>query len=144
VLSLLPLGAYLYFSYKVFPIGDGSDIRVWGPMFAIGLLPLLAFTVAYFPMAFLIACLFDTVLPALNPLLIFRAIARIPMEYALAVALCLGFAAAGFLLALPLRFVPVLGGLGAAIVSSYFQFIELHIIGRMAHLTEQKLNWHLA
>jgi hypothetical protein len=143
ILALLPLIVYGFLVWKMFGQGveKPSDIVRAAGIFVIGAIPLLLFTAVYYPMVFLIVSVFDTIIPALNPALIFKAIARIPFDYTIALIFIYVLLATGAVLSFPFRFIPIIGGLPAEIVNSYFTFIWLHVLGRMAHQNEGKLNW---
>jgi hypothetical protein len=136
-----PLAALLVFMARISPAGiaEGSGGR--GALVLAGLIAFSLLTASYFPMAFLIACLFDTFAPALNPAVIFRAIGRIPGPYAAVVAAGLCLAGASAAATWSLRPIPVFGSLAAAAISSYALFVQFHMLGRLAHLCEARLEW---
>jgi hypothetical protein len=136
-----PVAALMLLKFRLSPEGIAAGSGTRGALVFLGLVACSLLTIAYFPMAFLIACLFDTFAPALNPAVIFRAIGRVRGEYAAAVTACLAIAGAAAVAQWSLPAVPVLGSLATAAISSYAFFVELHILGRMAHRCEEKLNW---
>jgi uncharacterized protein DUF4013 len=143
VIALLPLVAFGIFMVKIFGVSLGSPQSFAGAtvLLLVGGLPLVVFTVVYWPMVFLIASIFDTIVPGLNPVLIFRAIARVPFDYFVALIFMVVLWAAGAAISFPFRWVPLLGGLFAGIVTTYFQFVYLHVLGWMGHQCESRLNW---
>jgi len=143
VIALLPLAAYGFLIWKTFGAGAAkpADVLKAAGIFVLGAIPLGVFTAIYYPMVFLIASLFDTILPALNPILVFKAMARIPLDYTIALIFIYVLVITGAVLSVPFHFIPLIGGLPAAIVNSYFTFIWLHVLGRMAHQCEERLNW---
>lgn len=142
-IALLPLGAFGIFMFMTFgaSLKTPQGLIAAGFLLVIGGLPLILFTCVYYPMVFLIASVFDTIVPALNPVLIFKAIARIPFDYTIALIFIYPLMLAGFLLSLPFYKIPIIGGFPAAIVNTYFTFVWLHVLGRMAHQCEARLNW---
>lgn len=99
--------------------------------------------VSYLPMALLMVSVLDRRSAALNLLSVIRAIRRAPREYAGAVLLCVGMTLAGALLASPFYSMPVLGGAGVAMIGTYFLFLQLHVLGRMANQCKSRLGWSL-
>src|SRR5262245_17976365 len=143
VIACLPLIAFIVFLFKFggTTVDSAEGLARLGIWAVIGGLPLLLFTVVYYPMVFLIASVFDTITPALNPILIFKAIARVPFDYTIALIFIGVLAVTGVVLSIPFRFIPIVGGLPAAIVNTYFTFMWLHVLGRMGHQCEARLNW---
>lgn len=143
IISFLPLIAFAYFVARTYGAGitEPSDLVKVAGIMLLGAIPLAIFTFVYYPMAFLIVSVFDTIVPALNPLLIFKAIGRIPKDYTIALVFIAVLALAGGTLSYPFRYIPIIGGLPAAIINSYFTFVWLYVLGRMGHQCEEKLNW---
>src|SRR2546426_128415 len=88
------------------------------------------FFLFYYPMALGITSVFNTIAPILNPALVLKAVARIPMEYAWVV----GFFVASGLVEAVLSFVleagvPVLGRVVASIGWAYVTFVQMHVLG---------------
>src|SRR5262249_653666 len=143
VIAFAPLVAYGYLVWKM--VGEGgeslADLVKAAGIFVIGAVPLLIFPAISYPLVFLIANIFATIIPPLNPVLIFKAIARIPFDYTIALFFIYVLLVTGAVLSSPFNFIPIIGGLPATIVNSYFTFIWLHVLGRMGHQCEGRLNW---
>jgi len=95
----------------------------------------------YLPMAFLAACLRAPARRGIDPRTVVLAIRTVPREYGAVAALCLLLTLAGIILVQPFETMPVLGSAGASMIGTYFLFIQLHALGRMAKQCEQKLSW---
>jgi len=143
IISFLPLIAFGYFVFRTYgtSVEQPSDLLKVAGVFLLGAIPLAIFTFVYYPMTFLIVSVFDTIVPALNPVLIFKAIARIPVDYLITLVFIAVLGIAGAIFSYPFRRIPVIGGLPAAVINSYFTFVWLHVLGRMGHQCEGKLNW---
>lgn len=133
------------------PSGDPGPLRVdglsrlarVGLWFILGNLALILVIGAYFPMCLMIAAIFNTVAPALNPAVIARCISRIKADYAMALVFCGLLLAAGIGARLALSIVPFAGAALSALLSAYLMFIQMHILGWTAHQGRDRLNWDI-
>lgn len=121
---------------KIFAPADAQWMR-WAYPAAI------AFGCVYFPMSFAAVAMFDS-LGALNPLLVFTSILKIPGAYLLAVVLLLAiYVASGMgthLLekALP---IPILPGLISEFLGLYLMTVEMRILGLLYWSKKTELGW---
>ncbi len=116
-------------------------VAALGPLFVLVLLVGL-FYLVYLPICMAIVAVFDTVLPALNPILIFRIIFRIGGPYFIAVVLWLSLLVIGGVAGAFLGKVPVAGALALAPVTVYLNLVSTYILGRVCYENEEKIGWH--
>jgi predicted Zn finger-like uncharacterized protein len=114
-----------------------------GALFLIGNLILVPLVFLYYPMCLMIAAIWNTVAPALNPALIARCIGRIKRDYAIALVFLAVLAVGGFVVQLVFSIIPLLGALVASLVGSYLTFIQMHILGWTAWQGWDRLNWDI-
>ena len=111
--------------------------------FTLLLLLMFVFYLIYLPICVAIVALFETVLPGLNPVLIFRIISRIGPPYFMAVALwgslivILAFAEA-----LLNKSMGLLGVLLTAPFAVYVMLVSAYILGRVCYENEEKIGWY--
>jgi len=107
------------------------------------LVMMFVFYLIYLPICVAIVALFETVLPGLNPVLIFRIISRIGPPYFMAVALwgslivILAFAETVLN-----RSMGLLGVLVAAPINVYVMLVSAYILGRVCYENEEKIGWY--
>ncbi|MEW5763379.1 MAG: DUF4013 domain-containing protein [Acidobacteriota bacterium] len=116
-------------------------VAALGPLFVLVLLVGL-FYLIYLPICMAIVAVFDTVLPALNPILIFRIIFRIGGPYFIAVTLWLCLLVIGGVAGAFLGKVPVAGALALAPLTVYLNLVSAYILGRVCYENEEKIGWH--
>jgi len=121
--------------------GAGALLAGAGFLVLVGAAAAVFFYLFYLPMCIGIVAVFDTVLPALNPVIIFRIMRRIGTPWALAAlfwfALFLfdvGFSAASGI-------VPYLGVVLSAVVSSYCMLLFSYTLGRVFAENDYKIGW---
>jgi hypothetical protein len=119
----------------------GRTLAALGPV-AAALLVLGLFYLFYLPMCITIVAVFDTVLPALNPLLIVRIILRIGPPYVAAVALVAAMSVWDTAISGLLDPIPILGKVLAAPVSVYSSLVACYVMGRVVYENEEKIGWH--
>ena len=103
----------------------------------------ILFGCVWFPMAFLAVTMFDS-LAALNPLLIFLSIIRIPVQYLLTVLLLAGLLvlrSTGQGLLERLLPIPILGGLVVGFAGLYLLTVEMRILGLLYLANADRLGW---
>lgn len=123
---------------------DGlSRLAKIGVGFLLGNAALILIVGMYYPMCLMIAAIFNTVAPALNPAMIARCIARIKADYAMALVFCGLLMAAGVAGKMVLSIIPIGGAILSALLSSYLMFIQMHILGWTAHQGRDRLNWDI-
>jgi hypothetical protein len=116
-------------------------VAALGPLFVLVLLVGL-FYLVYLPICMAIVAVFDTVLPALNPILIFRIIFRIGGPYFIAVVLWICLLIMGGVAGAFLGKVPVAGALALAPITVYLNLVSTYILGRVCYENEEKIGWH--
>lgn len=99
------------------------------------------FYLFYLPMSVGIVAVFDTVLPALNPVIIFRVLFRIGTPWLYAVGLWVAFTALELGGALAFSKIPVLGAVLNAGLSSYVTLVSCYVLGRVLAENEHKIGW---
>jgi hypothetical protein len=109
----------------------------------VGNLLLVPLVLLYYPMCLMIAAIFNTITPALNPALILRCIARIKGDYAIALLFCGGLAIGGFVVQALLSIIPLAGAVLGAMIAAYLTFVQMHILGWTAHQGWDRLNWDI-
>ncbi len=104
------------------------------------------FYAVYLPICICIVAVFDTVIPALNPVVIFRVLSRIGATYFYAVALWIAFfiiqTSSGLILEYVNRVVPFLGSAAHAPLVVYFSLLSAYILGRVVYENEDKIGWY--
>lgn len=148
LVSLLPMvllfcigGAGLGVAAGLSGAGSGQALLgALGPLVVLVLVLGLLYLI-YLPISIAVVAIFNTVLPALNPVLMVRIILRIGPPYFMAVVLwiCLGIlngAAAGVL-----GRIPVLGAVLAAPLGVYTTLVSAYILGRVCYENEEKIGW---
>jgi hypothetical protein len=120
--------------------GGGNPAAVALPFLMLAAV-LVLFYYFYLPIPIGIVAVFDTIVPALNPVLIFRIIGRIGGPYFAAYALWLAFTMISKVCALLLAGIPVLGAVIAAPISVYFTLTSAYVLGRLIFENENKIGW---
>jgi hypothetical protein len=120
--------------------GGGNPAAVALPFLMLAAV-LVLFYYFYLPIPIGIVAVFDTILPALNPVLIFRIIGRIGGPYFAAYALWLAFTVISKVFALLLAGIPVLGAVIAAPIDVYFTLTSAYVLGRLIFENESKIGW---
>ena len=100
------------------------------------------FYLTYLPICVAIVAIFNTVLPALNPVLIIRIIFRLGAPYFTAVLLWAAFIVIEGGIGWVLGHVPVLGAVVAAPFSVYFTLVSAYVLGRVCYENEEKIGWY--
>ncbi len=104
---------------------------------------MFVFYLIYLPICIAIVALFETVLPGLNPFLIFRILSRIGSPYFIAVALwgsliiILAFAET-----MLNRSLGLFGVMVAAPLDVYVMLVSAYILGRVCYENEEKIGWY--
>jgi len=123
---------------------DGlSRLTRIGAGFLLGNAVLILMVALYYPMCLMIAAIFNTIAPALNPTVIARCITRIKADYAMALVFCGLLMAAGVAGKMVLSIIPIGGAILSALLGSYLMFIQMHILGWTAHQGRDRLNWDI-
>lgn len=140
---LLPFVEFLAIHLVCFLPGWLALIHVtWPANFVVGgLLLLLGFAVA--PMALLAVAIFDSI-RALNPLLIFISICRVPLEYLVAcLTLVATYVFGGVLNSwlIDTIAIPVLPWLLTSVFSLYLLVVEMRILGLLYRCKQKELGW---
>jgi len=153
LVTLIPAIAVLIFASATFGAAAMLGMFVTGSVNAVSLLAIaqllkLAFYVAYFfylPIPIAIVAVFDSMIPALNPVLILRIIFRIgaPFFAAYGLWVALRIILGGFQLTALLAPGPMkLAGLFLmAPLSIYVMLVSAYILGRLIHENEEKIGW---
>jgi hypothetical protein len=95
----------------------------------------------YLPVCIAIVAVFETVLPALNPVLIVRIIARIGMPYAAAVALFISLMVIVRGVIAALGHLPMAGAVSEAVLTVYGELVSAYILGRVIYENEESIAW---
>ncbi len=104
---------------------------------------MFVFYLIYLPICIAIVALFETVLPGLNPVLIFRILSRIGAPYFIAAALwgsliiILAFAET-----MLNRGLGLFGVMVAAPLDVYVMLVSAYILGRVCYENEEKIGWY--
>jgi len=121
--------------------GAGALLSGTGLLLLVGAVVAAFFYLFYLPMCIGIVAVFDTVLPALNPVIIFRVMRRIGLPWALAALLWfallvfdVGFASASKLL-------PIVGVLLSSVVSAYCMLLFSYTLGRVFAENDHRIGW---
>ncbi|MGA9751128.1 MAG: GYF domain-containing protein [Acidobacteriota bacterium] len=96
----------------------------------------------YLPLCIAIVAVFETVLPALNPVLIVRIIARIGMPYVAAVALFISLMVIVRGVVAGLGHLPMAGMVSEAVLTVYGELVSAYILGRVIYENEERIAWH--
>jgi hypothetical protein len=121
--------------------GDGALLAVLGPWVALMVL-LIVFYAMYLPVCIAIVAVFDTVLPALNPVIIFKIIFRFGPTYFLAVALWVALVAINAFSMMILGGMGIFGSLLHAPVEVYTSLVMAYILGRVVYENEERVGWY--
>lgn len=121
-------------------LGDGALAALLGPWIIL-VFAMVVFYLMYLPICIAIVAIFNTVLPALNPFVIFKIIARIGPTYFLAVALWVALFAINLLLKMILGRFGFVGGLLHAPVEVYTSLVMAYTLGRVAYENEERIGW---
>ena len=127
--------------------GPAIGFSVWGvssgsPMITVLFIPAVVLGCLYLPMALLGVAMFDSV-AALNPMLIFPAIGRVPLEYLIA-CVVLGLAVGvRFAAAWALAFIdmPIVPQLVSGFVGLYFLTAEMRMLGLLYKTKRDRFGW---
>ena len=144
IISLLP--ALILACVGGMGMGIMSGLMGTGGSSASGLVVIIViiagfFYLFYLPICVAIVALFNTVVPALNPVIIFRIISRIGKPYLYGVGLWGSFLVVQIVLrAFFVRF-GLLGGLFAAPFDVYTILLFCYVLGRVCYENEPKIGW---
>ncbi len=95
----------------------------------------------YLPICIAIVAVFETVLPALNPVLIVRIIGRIGMPYVAAVALFISLMVIARGIMAALGHLPMAGAVSEAVLTVYGELVSAYILGRVIYENEERIAW---
>ena len=112
-----------------------------GPMILVFLFTAILYAF-YLPICITIVAVFDTVIPALNPVLIVRVIWRIGGPYVAAVALIIAMKVIQRVLAALAPAIPFAGVAVASVIGIYVTLVSCYILGRVVYENEEKIGWH--
>ena len=115
-----------------------SAVGLWLLLFSL----LALFYVVYLPVCIAIVAIFNTVLPALNPVIIFRIIFRIGPTYFMAVAIWIAMGVINVVAGMILGRLGLVGNFMVAPVSVYINLVCGYILGRVAYENEERIGWH--
>jgi len=104
-------------------------------------LPLAVLAFIYYPMALGVVAVWDNAWLCFRPDLVIGAIFRIPREYAILVFGLFIITVIDLIVTLACRFVPIVGGLLAGLVSGYFLVARSYMLGRVLYMNEEPLGW---
>jgi len=144
IISLLP--ALILACVGGMGMGIMSGLMGTGGSSASGLVVIILiiagiFYLFYLPICVAIVALFKTVVPALNPVIIFRIISRIGKPYLYGVGLWGSFLVVQIVLkAFFVRF-GLLGGLFASPFYVYTILLFCYVLGRVTYENEPKIGW---
>ena len=131
LLTFLPFFGFLFFA-------DSGELWVAGALIVTGLMGFL-----YLPMALLSVAMFDSV-AAVNPMVVFPAIFRIPIAYfttvvllAVIVSVCYGID----LVLMLLTGVPFLPEVVGSLFSMYFFTVAMRLLGVMYYANRREIGW---
>lgn len=99
------------------------------------------FYLCYLPMSVGIVAVFDTVLPALNPVIIFRILFRIGAPWFFAVGIWFSFSVLEVGGALAFQAIPFFGVVLNAALASYVNLVTCYVLGRVLAENEHKIGW---
>ncbi len=148
LVSLLPMvllfcigGAGLGFVAGLSGSGSGQALLgALGPLVVLVLVLGLLYLI-YLPVSIAVVAIFNTVLPALNPVLMVRIILRIGPPYFFAVVLWICLGTLNGIAAAVLGRVPLLGAALAAPLGVYTTLVSAYILGRVCYENEEKIGW---
>ena len=135
----VPLGIYIYLKFKlIFDISDPSTFMkiLLDP---INLL-FIIFAWVYLPMVTIIVAVFKRLMPALNPITVFRLINAIKKEYFIMLLLGLLFGLANGVISGIIGIFPF-GSFFGKMINWYFLIVEMRLLGLMVYQVEEKLGW---
>jgi hypothetical protein len=132
--SLAPVIAWVCLAGRL-PGGRDDQNRAF-----LGFQALLVVSLLYLPMAVTAVALHNTV-TALNPLLVIRAIIRLPLQYLVACLVLVGIAMLQIALEYAFTARPALGWVLGGLVSFYLLTVEARVLGLMYHANREKLGW---
>ena len=130
---------WLFFGTMLASFGPGLFLYMWQPLPGILLMLIGAF---YFPMALLAVAMADSLM-AINPLIVFSAILKVPGAYTISVIVC------GFLVLLrtwiPSLFedvrIPIIPTFVLAGIALFVIMIEMRILGVLYYTNKEKFGW---
>lgn len=148
LVSLLPMvllfcvgGAGLGMAVGLAGRGSGQALLgALGPLVVLALVLGLLYVI-YLPISIAVVAIFDTVLPALNPVLMVRILLRIGPPYFLAVVLWICLGILNGTAAAALGRIPLLGPSLAAPLGVYTTLVSAYILGRVCYENEEKIGW---
>ncbi len=113
---------------------------LFGSAAGLSLLAVLIFIAVYLPMSVAISGIYNAVIDAVNPVVIFRSIAKIPGEYALVALFLYGLIGVSMVLQAAMSVHWTLSLLAPA-VSFYLNAVAVSRLGFMSHTNKEKLGW---
>jgi len=135
----VPLALYIYLKFKlIFDLSDPSTlVKIF--LDPINLLFIILAWI-YLPMVTIIVAVFKRLIPALNPVTVFKLINAIKKEYFIALVLGLVLAVINGFVSSVLKIFPFGSYLGE-MVGWYFLIVEMRLLGLMVYQVEEKLGW---
>jgi predicted Zn finger-like uncharacterized protein len=140
IIVFVPLGIYLYMKFAfMFDLNDISSFFkiIFDPINLV----FIIFAWIYLPMVTIIVAVFNRLMPALNPVTVFRLIGAIKKEYFIALFLALAFGIVGGIIGGMIGVFPVIGKYLSKGINWYFLIVEMHMLGLMVYQVEEKLGW---
>jgi predicted Zn finger-like uncharacterized protein len=140
IIVFVPLGIYLYMKFAfMFDLNDISSFFkiIFDPINIV----FIIFAWIYLPMVTIIVAVFNRLMPALNPVTVFRLIGAIKKEYFIALFLALAFGIVSGIIGGMMGVFPVIGKYLGKGINWYFLIVEMHMLGLMVYQVEEKLGW---
>lgn len=99
-------------------------------------------SLVYYPACLAMIAVWDSVVAALNPVLVARTIRTMGSDYGVAVVAWAVAACLAMLVARPLGFVPIIGGIAGRALWIWAQFFGSHLLGWAVHRHSVELGWN--
>jgi predicted Zn finger-like uncharacterized protein len=140
IIVFVPLVIYLSMKFAfIFDLSDFTSFYriIFDPINIV----FIIFAWIYLPMVTIIVAVFNRLIPALNPITVFKLIGAIKKEYFIALFLALALGIVSGVIGAMLGIFPVIGKYLGKGVNWYFLIVEMHMLGLMVYQVEEKLGW---
>lgn len=102
----------------------------------------LTFSLFIWPIFLIVVALFNTVVPAFQPQVMFKLIGEIKEPYKYCALICAGCFLAIWLVDLPFAGTPIFNSWRGNPLTFYFSFVAFYVMGRTAEIADRELDMH--
>lgn len=144
IISLIPavlIGIFVGTGLGIFAVMSGNVSGLPALLLILYFIIFLFYTF-YLPVSIAIVAIFNTIVPAINPVIIFRIIFRIGTPYFIAVFIWVLLEGAGIASVTFFTRIPFLGAVINAPIKVYLDLVSCYLLGRVAYENEEKIGWY--